>query len=75
MDHSVVALTDCEAVFVPHSDLLRITEERPHLARLFWLTTVVDGAIQRAWMPSMGRRLPPAHIATSYVNFSFECRW
>ena len=63
MDHSVVALTPCEAVFVPHGDLLRISEQSPHLTRLFWLSTVIDGAIQRAWIASMGRRSPRAHIS------------
>ncbi|HEY5796861.1 MAG TPA: Crp/Fnr family transcriptional regulator [Bosea sp. (in: a-proteobacteria)] len=63
MDHSVVALTDCEAIFVPHSDLLRISEQAPHLTRLFWLSTVIDGAIQRAWIASIGRRSPMSHIS------------
>ncbi len=63
MDHSVVAITECEAVFVPHSDLLRVCEASSHLTRLFWLSTVIDGAIQRAWIASMGRRSPAAHIS------------
>ncbi len=63
MDHSVVALTECEAIFVPHGELLRISEQSPHLTRLFWLSTVIDGAIQRAWIASMGRRSPLAHIS------------
>lgn len=63
MDHSVVAITECEAVFVSHSDLLRVCEASSHLTRLFWLSTVIDGAIQRAWIASMGRRSPAAHIS------------
>jgi CRP-like cAMP-binding protein len=63
MDHSVVALTECEAIFVPHTELLRISEQSPHLARLLWLSTLIDGAIQRAWIASMGRRSPLAHIS------------
>lgn len=62
MDHSVVALTECEAIFVPHVELLRISEQSPHLTRLLWLSTLIDGAIQRAWIASMGRRSPLAHI-------------
>lgn len=63
MDHSVVALTECEAIFVPHTELLRISEQSPHLTRLLWLSTLIDGAIQRAWIASMGRRSPLAHIS------------
>ena len=62
MDHSVVALTDCEAAYVPHRDLLRVMERSPHLGRLLWLSTVVDGAIQRAWITSAGRRSATAHF-------------
>lgn len=62
MDHSVVALNDCEAAYVPHRDLLRVMERSPHLGRLLWLSTVVDGAIQRAWITSAGRRSATAHF-------------
>lgn len=62
MDHSVVALTDCEAAFVPHSELLRVIDKSPHLGRLFWLSTVVDAAIQRAWIAGIGRRSATAHL-------------
>ncbi|HYE46311.1 MAG TPA: Crp/Fnr family transcriptional regulator [Caulobacter sp.] len=56
MDHGVVALTDCEVVAVPHADLRRLTEAHPHLARLLWLETVIDGAIHRQWLVMMGRQ-------------------
>lgn len=62
MDHSVVALTDCEVAYVPHRELLRVIEQSPHLGRLFWLSTVIDGAIQRAWITSSGRRAATAHL-------------
>lgn len=62
MDHSVVALTDCEAAYVPHRELLRVIDRAPHLGRLFWLSTVIDAAIQRAWITSSGRRSATAHL-------------
>ncbi|PTM40634.1 Crp/Fnr family transcriptional regulator [Bosea sp. 124] len=62
MDHSVVALTDCEVGYVPHRELLRVIDRSPHLGRLFWLSTVIDGAIQRAWITSSGRRSATAHL-------------
>jgi CRP-like cAMP-binding protein len=62
MDHSVIALTDCEAAYVPHRELLRAMERSAHLGRLFWLSTVIDGAIQRAWITSSGRRSATAHL-------------
>jgi CRP-like cAMP-binding protein len=62
MDHSVVALSECQAAFVPHQDLLRVVDEAPHLGRLLWLSTVIDGAIQRAWIACIGRRSSTAHF-------------
>lgn len=56
MDHSVVALSDCSATFVPHAALTAITQKAAHLTRMLWMSTVVDAAIQRAWITSMGRR-------------------
>jgi CRP-like cAMP-binding protein len=47
IDHNVVALTACTMGFTPHGDLRRIIEQAPHLGRMLWLATVIDGAIQR----------------------------
>lgn len=63
MDHSVVALANCDVVFTPHERLLDITTRTPHLGRLLWLSTLIDAAIQRAWMSSIGRRSSAAQLA------------
>jgi CRP-like cAMP-binding protein len=63
LDHSIVALTSCEAAFVPHASLVAAVEAAPHLGRLFWLSTVIDGAIQRTWVTSLGRRSAAVHLA------------
>jgi CRP-like cAMP-binding protein len=63
MDHSVVAVSDCETLFVSHSRLEGIVKEFPHLGRLLWLLTTVDGAIQRAWITCLGRRSSSGHLA------------
>jgi CRP-like cAMP-binding protein len=56
MDHGVVALSPCRVGTVPHETLREITERHPHLARLLWLSTLIDGAIHREWLVAMGRR-------------------
>lgn len=63
MDHGIVALSPCKVAFIPHASLRTITETNPHLARMFWLSTVVDGAIQRAWITCLGRRSAIQHLA------------
>jgi len=55
LDHSIVALTPCTIVKVPHERLRALTERQPHLARLLWLTTLIDAAIHREWLTMMGR--------------------
>lgn len=72
MDHSVVALTDSYAAYVPHQELVRISEAAPHLSRLFWLSTVVDGAIQRAWIACIGRRKPLHHLGHLICELSMR---
>ncbi|QND52251.1 Crp/Fnr family transcriptional regulator [Phyllobacterium sp. 628] len=63
MDHGIVALTPCHVALVKYSDLKHITETSPHLTRLFWLDTLIDGAIHREWIVAMGRKSKKAHIA------------
>ncbi|WP_027664179.1 Crp/Fnr family transcriptional regulator [Rhizobium leguminosarum] len=63
MDHGIVAMSSCHVAFADHADLKAITEGMPHLTRLLWLDTLVDGAIHREWIVAMGRRSKRAHIA------------
>ncbi|HVW56517.1 MAG TPA: Crp/Fnr family transcriptional regulator [Rhizobiaceae bacterium] len=63
MDHGVVALTNCTVSKVPHENLRKISAEYPHLTRMLWLSTVVDAAIHRAWIVSMGRRSSVGQVA------------
>src|SRR6188768_1554188 len=56
MDHGIVALSPCHVIFADHGRRRSITEEAPHLTRLLWLDTLVDGAIHREWIVAMGRR-------------------
>lgn len=55
MDHSVGALGPCTIITFPHANLVRVTEQFPHLTRLLWLLTLLDGAIHREWLVGMGR--------------------
>lgn len=55
MDHSVGALGPCTIITFPHERLLRLTERFPHLTRLLWLLTVLDGSVHREWLVGMGR--------------------
>ncbi len=56
MDHSIGTLTRCTVALVPHEALREITENYPHLTRLLWVNTLIDGAIQRRWLLGLGRK-------------------
>lgn len=68
-DHGVQAISTCRFVEVPHSKLLDISIKHPHLTRMFWLMTLIDGAIHREWLASMGRRTAEAHLAHLICEF------
>lgn len=63
MDHGIIALSPCHVAFADHAALKEITETQPHLSRLLWLDTLIDGAIHREWIVAMGRRSKKAHLA------------
>ncbi len=63
MDHGIIALSPCRVIAADHSRLRAITEQAPHLTRLLWLDTLVDGAIHREWIVAMGRRSKTSHLA------------
>ena len=63
LDHNVMSLVPSRIAIVPHAGLCAITENHPHLARLLWLTTLIDAAIHREWLLSVGRRSAIARIA------------
>ncbi|WP_114953531.1 Crp/Fnr family transcriptional regulator [Sphingosinicella terrae] len=63
LDHNVMTMSRCRIAIVPHERLKAITEQHPHLTRLYWFTTNLDAAIHREWEVSLGRRPSLARIA------------
>jgi CRP-like cAMP-binding protein len=63
MDHSVLALSDCEIAMVPHDFLRELSVAEPHFTRLLWLLTVIDAAIYRRWLVASGRLSSVGQIA------------
>jgi len=63
LDHNIGAISNCRIGLVPHAKLKRITEEYPHLSRMLWFSTVLDAAIQRETILSIGRRSAVSRIA------------
>jgi CRP-like cAMP-binding protein len=63
LDHEMKTLTPCRVALVPHDRLRAITEEHPHLTRVYWFLTNLDAAIHREWVTSLGQRRAMARMA------------
>ena len=63
LEHCIGALSAVRIALVPHDKLTEITEREPHLARLLWLGTLIDAAIQRERILSLGRRSAIGRVA------------
>ena len=63
VDHHLAALSDCALVRFPHERLIEITRRHDHLTRLLWLSTVIDGAIEREAITSLGIRSAVSRLA------------
>ncbi len=61
--HGVVAISTCVLMEIKHETLRRITETSPHLTRMLWLDTLIDGSVHREWIVAMGRRSALAQIS------------
>jgi len=63
LDHDITTLTECTVAIVPHDRIREITERYPHLARVYWLSTNIDGAMLREWTLSLGQRSAISRMA------------
>ncbi|MGD9968167.1 MAG: Crp/Fnr family transcriptional regulator [Hyphomonadaceae bacterium] len=56
VDFSLGSLTASQVAFIPHSALREGVRASPTFADLLWRSTMIDAAIFRAWLASVGRR-------------------
>lgn len=63
MDHAVTAVDRCVVALFPHAGLERITESQPHLTRILWMLTLIDGSISRQWLVAKGRLTADEQLA------------
>jgi CRP-like cAMP-binding protein len=63
LEHSVMAITAVKTALVPHSHVRAITEKSATLTELLWRSTMIDAAVNREWMVSLGARSAAVRIA------------
>ncbi len=63
LEHSVAALTDVKVAMFPHTAVRALTEQSPTLTELLWRSTLIDAAINREWIVSVGARSAVVRLA------------
>ena len=74
LDHNVGTMTPVRVASVPHDALRGITETHPHLGRMLWFSTLLDAAIHREKILSIGRRSAMARIAHIFCELLVRLR-
>lgn len=63
LEHDVLTLSECTVAMVPHDRIRELVERYPHLGRVYWFMTNVDGAIHRELALSLGLRSAISRMA------------
>ena len=65
MDHNLAALVPCKVGIVSHASLHEVMRKSPGVARAFWRYTLIDAAMFRERITSVGRR--SAHVRLAHL--------
>jgi CRP-like cAMP-binding protein len=63
MDHDLATLSRARVGFITHRSLHQLIETRPSIMQALWRETLVDAAIFRAWIVSLGTRTAAGRMA------------
>jgi CRP-like cAMP-binding protein len=63
LEHSVAALTPVTVAIFPHTDVRQLIERSATLTELLWRSTMIDAAINREWIASIGARGAAVRLA------------
>ena len=63
MDHGIQAITPALVARIPRSDMERMMSAHPAISEAMYMAQLVDEAVMRAWIVSMGRRSAVERVA------------
>ena len=63
LEHSVAALTAVKVAFFPHPAIRALSDHSSTLTELLWRSTLIDAAINREWIVSIGARSAAVRLA------------
>ena len=68
LDHNIDTVGRVKVGYVPHSALREVMRDKPHLARLFWFSTLLDAAMHREWIMTLEQLTAPRRIAHIFAE-------
>ena len=68
LDHNIDTVGRVKVGYVPHAALAEVLRDQPHLARLFWFSTLLDAAMHREWIMTLERLTAPRRIAHIFAE-------
>lgn len=68
LDHYIDCVGPTKIAQVPHTAIANIMHEKPHLARLFWFSTLLDAAMHREWTMKLEQLTAPKRIAHIFAE-------
>ncbi|WP_225117836.1 Crp/Fnr family transcriptional regulator [Bradyrhizobium sp. BRP22] len=63
MDHDIVTLSRARLGFIEHRAVHQLIEARPSIVQALWRETLVDAAVFREWIVSLGTRTAAGRMA------------
>jgi CRP-like cAMP-binding protein len=74
MDHSISALSAYEVLTIPLDSLSKLMHQHEAISRALWWSTLVDEAILREWLVSIGRRSAEKRLGHLICEMLFRSR-
>ena len=68
LDHNIDSVGRVKVGYVPHRAIEEVMRDKPHLARLFWFSTLLDAAMHREWIMTLEQLTTPRRIAHIFAE-------
>ena len=68
LDHNIQAIGPVKVGLIPHERISDVMRDEPHLARLFWFSTLLDAAMHREWIMKLEQLTVPRRIAHIFAE-------
>lgn len=68
LDHNIDSVGRVKVGYVPHRALDKVMQDMPHLARIFWFSTLLDAAMHREWIMTLEQLTTPRRIAHVFAE-------